>query len=103
MVAAATSEPTSARITAVEKRISALEAASVKAKDDAADARMSFLSCVSDAEAEYWNYIRLNGWKKAGSDPANPIWKAPMVVWNQAATDKRNAIEICKATWKKGD
>ena len=47
-------------------------------------------SCISDAEADYWNYVELNGTKK----PNGNIW-ALNSVWDRANNDKKTATDLC--------
>ena len=79
------------KIASLERQLAARDAAEVVHKD-------ALETCLLDAEGAYWRYIKLNGWRKRGTKAEDGIWQAPMIVWNQAAADKRNAIEECKAT-----
>ena len=86
---------------ALERRIAELEE-KLAAKD--VDNSAGFDNCVGDAERAYWGYVELNkGRRIAKRGATGSVWRAPVVTWNQAAVDKRNAIELCKATWKRGD
>jgi hypothetical protein len=84
---------------ALERRIAELEEKlAAKGADDSA----GFDRCMGDVEGHYWEYVKLNGGRTRQS-PKGMVWRASTAVWNQAAADKRNAIELCKATWKRGD
>lgn len=84
------------RLSALEKRVEALEQA--RAEAAVADDRRAqdFTTCMDLVEDNYWGYVKLNGHKKPGSD----IWTATVAVWDTAAKNKANAIEKCKARYR---
>lgn len=51
--------------------------------------------CLFEAEARYWRYVKLNG-----RETKPGLYRAKSYVWEQAARDKANAIEECKARVK---
>ncbi len=49
--------------------------------------------CSNVAEADYWEYIKLNG--KPVPDKEHDLFAAPGYVWDQAAKRKAGALEEC--------
>lgn len=85
-----------AKVADLEKRLADAESRAGAAKMIEAARQASLDACLEGSDEIYWRYVKLNGrQKKPGSD----IWIARTDVWTQAAQEKRNAIEECRARY----
>jgi hypothetical protein len=82
----------------LEARITALEAQATEKAGATANRLQAMATCLENAEQRYWNYVKLNGRRRAKlSDDGNEVWNAPTSVWDQASKLKQNAIGECQA------
>lgn len=58
-------------------------------------AQIKYDNCVDGADANYWNYMEINGTKKANGNIT-----AEMRFWDTAKEDKQNAINNCYKQYK---
>lgn len=80
------------RVSELENKVNKLEAERNSQREEATDRRQKLESCVSvDADQAFWEYVRLNGTKKAVD-----TYTAPQYVWDQARRRKLDKIEECK-------
>ncbi len=75
----------------LEKRVAALEEKQKIKETELRDRREKLETCVTqDADAVYWDYVRLNG--KPASGKAD-VYSAPQYVWNSAERQKKDKID----------
>jgi hypothetical protein len=81
-------------VDSLEKRVAALEEKQKAKATEDQDRQSKLENCVKiDADAAYWEYIRLNGNPAAGKPGA---YTAPQYVWANAENAKKEKIEECK-------
>ena len=85
------------RLDKLEQRITALEQSAKAASTADQERRQNLERCVEfDAENAYWEYVHLNGTKRA-----NDVWYGPQYMWDSARKRKLDRIEECKLLYGK--
>jgi hypothetical protein len=79
------------RISALEKRISALEENKGEKASNEASRQAVLEGCIYSADQEYEGFIQANGTKKRDGG-----YFAPMYVWDEARKQKEAKIAECK-------
>lgn len=67
-----------------------------QAKNDAMYREVQLTICASDAESNYWNYVKLNGKAVPGK---NGVYTASSYIWDIAEQRKRAALDECHRQW----